>query len=825
MVAFATALLLNTLSWLFEQRPARKQLCFLAVYISGVAFVYEFLAWCQLAPVFITAAGRPNSLLRYVMWGHATPAMLYALSLISDFEPRRVTATIAVDIIMIATVIPGELIFSWERWIWNGISCAVFPYIFYQLWSMYSDAIESAGEFDRAAATSLRALQFFTVLFWTMFPIVWVLVQANWVTVTTEEILWSCADICGKIFFSSSLLHGNFVTIESRRLSAMRAIEESNRIKAIHELQQLVEQKEGFIALMSHELRTPLNGIIGLSNSLLMDLEPSGETARTVATIRNSGARLLNLINDILDAAALRKGRLVVGRNRVILQHAVQDVLELTMPLAKPGVRVLNRVLAEVPPVVGDTSRLVQVLYNLMGNACKFTERGEIVIEARLDPDSGMVEVSVKDTGIGIPKDKLLDIFSPFEQVDMSARRQYGGTGLGLNLAKQLIEAHEGTISVASSPSEGSTFTFTLPVWKASMKAKKRNSDSTDTAPSPSKSRFFLARHSSGSDRPLLAHSDKHSEEHGSATTEGSGDAGRPSMDIVEMRRTPSVVDLLQRLSHDADPANMLERLSMDVNSRKSFEFEKDMFHKAPQQVTAEEASAAFVTASAPLRPNDAQASSGRQGAPGASASQGQSPLSPMKLSGMPSLGAAATWPAAAAAVAAAEQAGDVHVLSVDDDPVNQMVVQTMLRRAGFKVSKAADGYKALDMLSDAAENGGRMPDLVLLDVMMPGMSGHDVVRAIRERYASLVLPVILVSANGHEDQVVEGLQAGASDYITKPLGQRQLVARINNQLRTKWFLEAATVAAAATAGTASKGRDGGVDGVQVRWEGWNVGG
>lgn len=147
----------------------------------------------------------------------------------------------------------------------------------------------------------------------------------------------------GKIFFSSSLLHGNFMTIEHRRLMAMRVVEEANRVKVIHELRQLVEQKEQFIALTSHELRTPLNGIIGLSNALLMDGPPDSEISRTVATIRNSGARLLNLINDILDAAALRKGALVVAHNRVVLQHAVDDVLELTSPLAKPGVKISNR--------------------------------------------------------------------------------------------------------------------------------------------------------------------------------------------------------------------------------------------------------------------------------------------------------------------------------------------------------------------------------------------------------------------------------------------------------------------------------------------------
>lgn len=854
MVAFATTMLLNTLSWIFEQRPARKQLSTLAVYISGVAFLYEFLAWAQMAPIFITATGRPNSMLRYVMWAHATPAMLYALSLISDFSSKRVGIAIAVDVFMIATAIPGELIPHWSRWIWNLASCAVFPFIFHELWCMYGDAIHGAGENDRAAQVSLRALQGFTVTFWTLFPVIWTLVQLQWVSLRTEEILWSIADISGKIFFSSSLLHSNFMTIDSRRLMAMRAVEEANRTRVIQELRQLVEQKEAFIALMSHELRTPLNGIIGLSNALLMDIPPETETGRTLATIRNSGARLLNLINDILDAAALRKGRLVVGRNRILLQHAVDDVIELTGPLTKHGVVLKGRVPADTPAVLGDASRLVQILYNLVGNACKFTEKGEIWVGASVSEDGDYVVVEVHDTGIGIPRDKLEDIFSPFEQVDMSARRQYGGTGLGLNLAKQLVEAHGGTIVVASHPGKGSTFTFTLRVWK-------EGKDPVSQKPQPAQRRFAWQRPSMERRREIEANarastggivtpeaSIQESEEGTSSRSGGHSleeeapkpiangnthekkkesprpwiekdkekeESGlqRPSEDPSDngsygMIRNPSAMDLIERLSHDADRGNMLHRLSLDAAARQSYEVERDLSRKAPQQMDPGEAAASFFTASAPLHTSDSSGPGTRSsGETQLSGPPSPSPSSRGPLSPLSSRGAVlATWQDAAAAVAEAERAGAVTVLSVDDDPINQMVIQAMLRRAGFKVITASDGHKALDLLATGIETGSP-PDMMLLDVMMPGLSGYDVVRLVREKYPGLMLPVILVSANGHEDQVVEGLQAGANDYITKPFGQRELVARILTQLRTKSFAEAAAAraaeAAAANPGTA----------------------
>ena len=671
----------------------------------------------------------------------------------------------------------------------------------------------------------------------------------QWVSVRTEEILWSIADISGKIFFSSSLLHSNFMTIDSRRLMAMRAIEEAQRTRVIQELRQLVEQKEAFIALMSHELRTPLNGIIGLSNALLMDIPQNTETGRTLATIRNSGARLLNLINDILDAAALRKGRLVVGRNRILLQHAVDDVIELTDPLTKPGVVLTGRVPSDIPPVLGDASRLVQVLYNLVGNACKFTEKGEIWVGASVDEASEYVIVEVHDTGIGIPREKLDDIFSPFEQVDMSARRQYGGTGLGLNLAKQLVEAHGGTIAVASNPGKGSSFTFTLKVWK-------EGKHPVSSKPQPAQRRFAWQRSSTERRRETADYNTTGIREkngdagadagrHGEATlaitneadtpsfvqfkelpkifTDGNRkrdddlvpqqDSARPSMSednptyssetsSVGFSRNPSALDLIARLSHDADRGNMLHRLSLDAEARQSYELERNLSLKAPQQMDPYQAAASFFSASAPIRTMSAPMSENT--AHSEREMQVKGPPSPHPSSrGMLSPAhrgsVLASWQDAAAAVAEAERAGAVTVLSVDDDPINQMVIQAMLRRAGFKVVTASDGHKALEMLANGIESGSA-PDMMLLDVMMPGLSGYDVVRLIREKYPGLMLPVVLVSANGHEDQVVEGLQAGANDYITKPFGQRELVARILTQLRTKTFAEAAAALAAQVA-------------------------
>jgi DNA-binding response OmpR family regulator len=280
--------------------------------------------------------------------------------------------------------------------------------------------------------------------------------------------------------------------------------------------------------------------------------------------------------------------------------------------------------------------------------------------------------------------------------------------------------------------------------------------------------------------------------------------------------RDPSAVDLCQRLSHDADPANMLQRLSIDASLRRSYDTERKFAIAAPQQLDPKAAASVFLSASAPLPPQ--KADSGSLDAKlngtsndktktisdekvGADSCKGRpdSPRRPTSPPPSPAMSRRASWFEAAAAVAAAERAGSVTILSVDDDPINQMVIQAMLRRAGFKVLAAGNGSKALEMLGLAISNG-EAPDLMLLDVMMPGLSGYDVVRMIRERYPGLMLPVMLISANGHEDQVVEGLQAGANDYVTKPFGQRELVARIVTQLRTKTFT--AQVAAGSSDGS-----------------------
>ena len=230
-------------------------------------------------------------------------------------------------------------------------------------------------------------------------------------------------------------------------------------------LQELDKLKDEFLANTSHELRTPLNGIIGLSESLLDGAAgPVPEPMKKyLEMIAYSGKRLANLVNDILDFSKLKNHTLQLHRRPVDVHESVQLLLKMTEPLvgSKP-LELINAVPETLPPVFADEGRLQQILYNLVGNAVKFTDQGSITVSAKYEYDR--VVIDVVDTGIGIPPDQVNKIFESFEQVDGTDNRKYGGTGLGLAITKRLVELHGGTINVTSTLGAGSRFRVRLPV-------------------------------------------------------------------------------------------------------------------------------------------------------------------------------------------------------------------------------------------------------------------------------------------------------------------------------------------------------------------------
>jgi len=287
------------------------------------------------------------------------------------------------------------------------------------------------------------------------------------------------------------LLARNFNRMTAQLKASFATLEAKNK-----ELQRLDQLKDEFLANTSHELRTPLNGIIGIAETLMAGAtgELSPKTRLNLAIVAASGRRLSNLVNDILDFSKLRHQDIELQLRPVGVRAIAEIVLALSQPLVgTKDLQLLNTIPEDLPLAQADENRLQQIFYNLIGNAIKFTEAGAIEVSAALSdleregrqgdkgtrgqgeeltslpetrnpkPDT-LIEITVRDTGIGIPKEKRDRIFESFEQADGSTAREYGGTGLGLAVTKKLVELHSGLLTVESTPGEGSTFTFTLPI-------------------------------------------------------------------------------------------------------------------------------------------------------------------------------------------------------------------------------------------------------------------------------------------------------------------------------------------------------------------------
>jgi signal transduction histidine kinase len=259
------------------------------------------------------------------------------------------------------------------------------------------------------------------------------------------------------------------LALENARLS-------EEQEKTIVQLKDVDRLKSEFLSSMSHELRTPLNSIIGFADVLLqgIDGELSELATNDIRLIYSSGQHLLALINDILDLSKIEAGKLELVPESVNVVEVINEVLATSTTLLKnKPVEVIVEVEENLPSLYADKLRFNQVLLNLVSNAAKFTNEGSITLKAEIqDHASDMMYISVTDTGIGISDEKLDSIFDRFHQADSSTSRQYGGTGLGLAVCKQLVEMHGGEIGAISEQGVGSTFYFTIPIGEAAPKDK-----------------------------------------------------------------------------------------------------------------------------------------------------------------------------------------------------------------------------------------------------------------------------------------------------------------------------------------------------------------
>jgi signal transduction histidine kinase/DNA-binding response OmpR family regulator len=539
----------------------------------------------------------------------------------------------------------------------------------------------------------------------------------------------------------------NFVTSRRQIADQSKQIQLQNQqlLEAREEALQAAKAKSAFLATMSHEIRTPLNGVLGMTR-LLAETPLSPQQLDLLRTVQVSGNTLVTVINDILDYSRIESGRLDLEEEPLSIAQVVEEALEIVSERAREkGVELVCDVSPEMPAtIIGDSTRLRQVVTNLVGNAVKFTEKGEIVVsvgQLRPGSDTEPAEIGfcVRDTGIGIPEDRIPLLFSPFSQADASTTRKYGGTGLGLAISKRLVSFMGGTISVSSIPGRGTTFSF-------SILAKVAQSESRRRQPVQVQGKKVLVVDDNATNRRVLC---GQLELWGLRPTGAEG-AGQALEALVE--EGPFDLAILDYHMPDIDGMTLGRAIRHGATQgdlplillSSSLVLAKDdperMFAarlmKPARQSSLFDSIMVALGVDTPARPAH---------------------LSEPGLN-MISVGA------------------PLNILVADDNEINRNVARLVLRRFGYEADFAVNGRDAVDRVAHCAiAAGDEGPyDLVLMDVQMPEMDGLEATRAIRrleaERPAARWPRIVAMTANALQEDRDVCLDAGMDDYLTKPL-------------------------------------------------------